>query len=188
MDTDPAPGRRPLHRLALIRLALRTVTSAFFVLAGGLLLGRAFEARAWPTVLGTVERIEVVAASPVDEALSAPGQRYRIVSEYRYLVGGSEFRGTTVSWYDWVYPSERAARRFLAEHQLRQGARAEVSYDPGDPSRSLLVRAIPWRRVEVIAVLLLLLILPTAVIGFSVVDVIRGGVSRRDDSSRGRFW
>jgi hypothetical protein len=40
----------------------------------------------------------------------------------------------------------------------------------------------------VVLAILILVILPTAVVAFSFVDLLRGGRSREGDESRGRFW
>lgn len=187
-DRDSPDGPpKSVDPTALVRLALRTVTAGFFIFSGVLLLARYTEPRTWETVLGTIESVAVVPV-PEEEGFSAPGVRFRIEAAYRYPVGGTERSGTRVAMYDWIYPTRRSALAYLDRHGLRAGSRVPVYYDPQNPDNAVILKRIPWRRVEVILVVVLLWVLPTAVIGYSVVDLMRGGASRSTDSSRGRFW
>lgn len=183
----PSGGRRAGGgaRAAALRFALRATTAGFFLLGASLILGRFTEARDWPAVLGTVEELILV---ETDTGGMVPGSHYRVRAAYRYEVDGAVYYGSTLAVYDWVYRSEERAHVRLEREGVRVGARVPVYYDPTAPERALLVRGIPWNRLEVILGLLFLGVLPVAVVVFSAIDLLRGGASRRDDRSRGRFW
>jgi hypothetical protein len=177
----------PYRGPALLRFALRTLTAAFFFLAAGVLLS---QFRVWadrPAALGTVEEVVIRLAGDPDDS-RAPGERFQPAVFYRYEVDGTTFEGERIAVFDWIYRNEERARLALAEAGIRRGARIPVYYDPADPSVALLVRSIPWARGEVILALLFLVVLPLAVVLFSLRDLLQGGPSRRDDQSRGRFW
>ncbi len=172
-------------RIAFLRFVLRTTTAAFFVVGAVLLGSRFTEARNWPAVLGTVDELRLVELGG-DEA--APGTRYRIAGSFSYEIDGQLLSSDSISAYDWVFGSEDRATAYLAQNRIALGARLPVYFDPDDPSRALVVRTIPFYRMEVILGFILLVVLPVAVVVWSLVDLIRGGASRRNDSSRGRFW
>jgi hypothetical protein len=175
------------RRIALFRFALRTLTAAFFVLAAVLLLGRFRSTAEWTSTLGTVESVSIVPSGDPGDS-RAPGDQMKISATYAFFAGNSERTGTTIAVFDWIFRNRDRAHRYIERHGIEAGERIPVYYDPEDPSRSVLVREIPWGRLEVLAGLLFLLILPMAVVIFSVIDVVRGGASRREDGSRGRFW
>jgi len=175
------------RRIALFRLGLRTLTAAFFFLAAVLLLGRFWSTGAWSSTLGTVESVSIVPSGDPGDS-RAPGDQVRISTTYTFSAGNSERTGTTIAVFDWVFRNRDRAQRYLDRYGIVPDDRIPVYYDPEDPSRSVLVREIPWGRFEVIAGLLFLVLLPGAVVVFSIIDVVRGGASRRGDGSRGRFW
>ena len=81
-----------ISREPIIRFALRSLTSAFFLLAAGLLLYQHLETLQWPSTLGTVERLVIAPSSDPDDS-RAPGERFRPEVTYRYDVDGEEFTG-----------------------------------------------------------------------------------------------
>ncbi|MDA3948534.1 MAG: DUF3592 domain-containing protein [Spirochaeta sp.] len=177
----------PGNRNAWIRLGLRSVTATFFILGALLLLGRHWVTFSWPSTLGTVERVAVTPVGDPEDS-RAPGEQFRPSVGYRYTVEGAEYTGNQITVFDWVYRSEARVRDLLADADVRNGGRVPVYYDPDDPETAVLVRSVPWHRLEVILGLLFMVALPIAVVFFSIVDVVRGGASRRDDGSRGRMW
>jgi hypothetical protein len=177
----------PGNRNAWIRLGLRSVTATFFIIGALLLLGRHWTTYNWPSTLGTVERISVEPVGDPEDS-RAPGERFRPNVSYTYTVDGNAYTASQVTVFDWVYRTEERARGLLAEAEIRSGERAPVYYDPDDPETAVLVRGVPWHRLEVILGLLFMVALPVAVVFFSTVDLLRGGISRNDDESRGRLW
>lgn len=175
------------RRNAVIRLALRSVTATFFLLGAVLLLSRHWTTLDWPATLGTVESVVV---APVGDGGpdDAPGEQFRPAVTYRYEVDGTAYTGRRVAVFDWVYRNRDRTAGYLQRHGIQMNARIPVYYDPEEPERSIVVRELPLRRLEVILGVLLLVVLPVAVIVFSIVDLFRDGGSRRDDRSRGRLW
>jgi hypothetical protein len=172
---------------ALLRFALRTLTAAFFLLAAGVLLS---QFRMWadrPATLGSVEEVVIRRAGDPDDS-RAPGERFQPAVFYRYEVDGTTLEGERITVFEWIYRNEERARFSLERSGIRRGARVPVYYNPDDPSEALLVRSIPWGRGEVILAILFLAILPLSVVLFSLMDLVRGGRSRHDDESRGRYW
>jgi len=175
------------NRNAWIRLGLRSVTATFFLLGAILLLGRHWTTYDWPSTLGTVERASVTpVGDPADSR--APGERFRPLVTYRYTVAETDITGSRVTVFDWVYRNEERVRKRLSDAGIRNGERVPVYYDPEDPENAVLVRGVPWDRLEVHLGLLFMVVLPVLVVVFSIVDVVRGGASRRGDESRGRLW
>ena len=177
----------PGNRNAWIRLGLRSVTAAFFILGALLLLGRHWVTFSWPSTLGTVERASVMPVGDPEDS-RAPGERFQPRVSYRYTVDDTEYTATRVTVFEWVYRNEQRVRDLFADADIRNNQRIPVYYDPDEPETAVLVRGVPWHRLEVILGLLFMVVLPVAVVFFSVVDVVRGGASRRDDESRGRLW
>lgn len=183
-----APGAGgAASRAALLRFALRATTAGLFLIGAILIGGRLDEGRTWPAVLGTIQELRILESGAGDDG-ATPGTQYRIRAGYTYEIDGTSYQGTRLTVYDWVYRSEGRATAWLEARGLTPGARVPVSYDPDEPERALLVPGIPWGRLEVILGLLVLGVLPVAVVTFSAIDLLRGGASRRDDRSRGRFW
>lgn|GEM_PF-1207750 len=174
-------------RAALLRFVLRATTAGFFLVGAILIGGRLNEGRHWPAVLGTIQELRLEESGAGEDG-ATPGTQYRIRAGYSYEIDGVSYEGTRLTVYDWVYRNEERAGAWLTSRGLAPGARVPVYYDPEEPERALLVPGIPWNRLEVILGLLLLGVLPVAVVVFSVVDLLRGGASRREDRSRGRFW
>lgn len=185
--SDEGSFRRNPRGSALIRLALRSLTATFFILAAVLLLSQHLRTLDWPGTLGTVEEV-VVARSGTEGDSRAPGERFVPRVAYRYEAEGQRFRGTTVAVFDWIFPNRERARAYLDEFAITAGARVPVYYNPEHPEEAILIRHIPIRRLEVIGVFLFLVVLPLAVVLFSLLDLLRDGTSRRNDGSRGRFW
>lgn len=175
------------ERAALLRFVLRATTASFFIVGAVLVGGRLAEGVDWPMVLGTIEDVHLRETGAADDG-TVPGTPYRIRASYSYEVDGETLSGTRLTVYDWVYRNEGRARAWLDRVGIQAGGRIPVYYDPEAPERALLVPGIPWYRLEVLLGLLLLGVLPVAVVLFSLRDLIRGGASRRDDHSRGRFW
>ncbi len=170
-----------------MRFALRSLTSAFFLLAAGLLLYQHIETLQWESTLGTVERVVIAPSSDPDDS-RAPGERFRPEVTYRYDVDGEEFTGEELAVFDWIYRDQERASAYLDRFDIEQRNRVPVFYNPDEPSEAVLIRDLPVHRIEVLLAFLVLIILPLAVVGFSLVDLLRGGRSRADDTSRGRFW
>jgi len=175
------------RRAALLRFGLRALTAAFFLLAALLLAGQFLRTADWEATLGTVERAAIATAATSGDS-QAPGERFQPAVRYRYRVDDQEYEGTAIGVFDWIYPSRDRAAAYLAVHGIEAGTRIPVYYNPEDAAESVLVRDIPWQRLEVILAMLFLVMLPVAVVVFSAVDLVRGGGSRRGDRSRGRFW
>ncbi len=172
---------------ALIRLGLRSVTAAFFFLAAGVLLSRFVVTAEWAETTGTVESLRIVSAGGTDDSRS-PGERFRPAASYRYTIDGEEHTGARIAVYPWIFRNEERVAEYLERNDISRGRRVPVYYNPDDPSQALLVRDIPWGRVEVLGAILFLVLLPTAVVVTSVVEFVRGGGRRKNDKSRGRFW
>ncbi|MFP4153592.1 MAG: DUF3592 domain-containing protein [Alkalispirochaeta sp.] len=175
------------RRIALFRLTLRTITAAFFFLAAVLLLGRFRSTAEWASTLGTVESVSIVPSGDPEDS-RAPGDQVRINVTYTFSTEDGEQRGTTVAVFDWIFRNRNRAQRYLDRYGIAPHRRVPVYYAPDDPDQSVLVREIPWRRLEVLGGVLFLVLLPGAVVVFSVIDVVKSGSSRREDGSRGRFW
>lgn len=175
------------RRNAIIRLTLRSITAGFFLLAAVLLLNQHWATLRWPATLGTVQEV-VIAPVGDPEDSRAPGERFQPRVAYTYSVDGRTFESSSIAVFDWVFSSRARAAAYLARYDIRRGERVSVYYDPEEPSASILIRAVPLRRLEVILGFILLVLLPIGVVAFSILDVIRGGRSRPNDSSRGRLW
>ncbi|MEX2443890.1 MAG: DUF3592 domain-containing protein [Alkalispirochaeta sp.] len=176
-----------ISREAAARFALRSLTAGIFLLAAGLLLSQHIETLQWPSTLGTVERVVLAPASDPDDSRS-PGERFRPQVSYTYEVDGKTYTAEHVAVFDWIYRDRRRASEYLQQFDIAARNRVPVYYDPENPEEAILIRHIPWRRLEVMLALLVLVILPVSVVAFSLVDLIRGGRSREGDHSRGRFW
>lgn len=174
-------------RAALLRFLLRTITAGFFLTASLLLLSQYTRTADWRSTLGRVEQLAVVPSGDPDDS-RAPGERFEIVISYTYEVEGREYNGERVGIHNWIYARRAHALGYLERHDVAAGTRVPVYFSSDDASDSVLVRDIPFRRVEVLLVIALLMLLPAGVIVFSFVDLLRGGRSRGDDTSRGRFW
>jgi hypothetical protein len=173
--------------IVLVRFALRTITAVILGLAAVLILSRYRQAWSWPATLGRVERVVIARAGDPGDS-RAPGERFRPEVRYTYSVGGNEYDSHRIGRFEWIYPTEERARRYLRRHDISDGARVSVYYNPQNPDSSLLVRTIPWRRVEVLLGILVLVVLPVGVVAFSIIDLLRGGESRREDRGRGPFF
>lgn len=174
-------------RAALIRVALRTITATFFFAAAALLISQFARTADWPAALGRVEELAIVPSGDADDS-RAPGDQVQIQVGVAWELDGVARVTTRLAPFDWVFPNRARAERYLERAGIAPGQRVPVWYNPTNPDDALLVRAIPWYRFEVITVLIFLVLLPSAVVAFSVVDLVRGGRSRDDDASRGRFW
>lgn len=170
----------------LLRLILRSVTAGFFLLAAVLLYVQYRIPAGWPSVYGRVEEATVVR----DDASggSGPGERFVPAVVYTYEVAGTRYEAHRVTPFRWVYWSRDRAGSFLDNAGIYRGARIPVYFDPQEPADAVLVRSLPWGKWEVQLMFLVLVVLPLGVVGYSFLDLLRGGVSRRDDTSRGRFW
>ncbi len=179
------------RRNALIRLGLRSVTAGFFFLAAFLLMSRHTATLSWQTVVGTVDEVAIAAVGDPGDS-RAPGERFRPAVSYRYTVNGGdtsarEYSGSTIAAYPWIFANRDRVVAYLERHGISRGARVPVHYNPDNPAQAVLVREIPWRRLEVIVAFLFLVLLPAAVMATSVIDFVRG-TGRPEDNSRGRFW
>jgi hypothetical protein len=176
-----------ISREAAARFALRSLTAGIFLLAAGLLLFQHIETLSWSSTLGTVDRLVLAPASDPEDSRS-PGERFRPQVTYSYEVAGESYTAEQLSVFDWIYRDRRRASQYLSRFDIAQRNRVPVYYNPDDPGEAVLIRHIPWLRLEVVLAILILVILPTAVVAFSFVDLLRGGRSREGDQSRGRFW
>lgn len=174
-------------RAAVLRFLLRSITTGFFLATALLLLSQYTRTADWSSTLGRVDELAIVPSGDPDDS-RAPGERFEIVIRYTYGMNGQEYEGSQVGVHNWIYARQSHAIRYLEQHDIQSGERVPVFVNPADPSESVLVRSIPFRRLEVLLVIVLLMILPAGVIVFSLVDLLRGGSSRGDDHSRGRFW
>lgn len=174
-------------RVAAIRFALRSLTAGFFVLAAGLLLSQHLQTLRWPSTLGMVDRVVIVPTSDPDDSRS-PGEQFRPHVVYSYEVDGVTYTSEQVGVFNWIYRNRQRAAAYLDQFGIAARARVPVYYNPDNPEDAILIRDLPWYRVEVLLGLLVLIILPVGVVLFSLVDLIRVGRSRSNDTSRGRFW
>ncbi len=172
---------------ALIRFGLRTLTATFFVLSAVLILSRHTETLEWPATLGLIEEFAAVRAGEPGDS-RAPGERFRLFALYHYEIDGRLYESTRIAVFDWVYRSAERAGTYGDRFGLGAGERVPVYYNPDDPAEAVLIRHIPWNRAEVLLGVVLLVVLPVCVVLYSLFDVLRGGRSRGDDRSRGRFW
>ena len=156
-------------------------------MAAVLLLSQHRTTMGWPATLGTVERLVIVPTGDPNDS-RAPGERFQPQVTYRYEVDGEYYEAEKISVFDWVYRNEERARLYLERFDIRAGERIPVYFNPETPEEAVIVRDIPWGRLEVILAVVVLIGLPVAVVAFSLFDLVRGGASRRDDQSRGRFW
>lgn len=175
------------RRNAIIRLTLRSVTAGFFLLAAALLLNQHWATLEWSVTLGTVTAASTAPVGDPEDS-RAPGERFQPRVAYTYSVDGEDYEAETIAVFDWIFSSKQRASSYLSRYGIRQGERIPVYYDPAQPSTSIIIRSIPLRRLEVILGFVLLVLLPIGVVAFSILDVVRGGRSRSDDSSRGRMW
>lgn len=171
----------------MIRLILRSSTAGFFLLAAVMLYARYHLPMQWPSVGGHVEVAGVVPADG-GGGDGAPGTRYVPDVLYSYEVEGRQYEARTVAPFRWIYRSRDRAAQALAEAGIVAGAPVAVYYNPGEPAEAVLVRALPWHRWDVRLAFLVLVVLPILVVVYTVRDYLRGGESRREDRSRGRFW
>ncbi|MFW5695132.1 MAG: DUF3592 domain-containing protein [Alkalispirochaeta sp.] len=176
-----------ISRVAAIRFTLRSLTAGFFLLAAGLLLSQHLQTLQWPSSLGTVDRVVIAPSSDPDDSRS-PGEQFRPEVSYTYEVDGESYTSQRLGVFNWIYRDRRRASAYLERFDIAARNRIPVYYNPDDPEESILIRHIPWRRVEVVLAVLFLVVLPVSVVAVSLVDLIRGGRSRDGDTSRGRFW
>lgn len=172
---------------AWIRFGLRTLTATFFVLSAVLILSRHTETLEWPATLGLIEEFAAVRAGDPEDS-RAPGERFRLFARYHYEIDGRIYESTRIAVFDWVYRSSARALAYADRFGLGADERVPVYYNPDDPSEAVLIRHLPWNRLEVVIGVLFLVVLPLCVVVYSLFDVLRGGRSRNDDRSRGRFW
>jgi hypothetical protein len=175
------------RRNALISLGLRSITAGIFLLAAFLLLNRFLTVQSWPTARGVVEFLTIETVGDPEDSRS-PGQQARPNVTYRYTVDNQEYTGSTMSAFPWVYRNDDRVVTYLEQHRISLHETVPVHYNPKDPSESILVPDIPWNRLEVILAVVFLVLLPVTIVVTSFVDFLRGGVTRKDDHSRGRFW
>ena len=175
------------RRNAVVRLGLRSTTAALLILGALLLASRYRVVAGWNTVTATVEQAIVLPSADSRDS-RAPGERFVPLVEYTYRIDGRTYSSDHVAVHDWVFRDRDRARAYLARHNIARGVRVPAYVDPRDPEMSVLVRSLPWFRLEVLAVVLVMVVLPVGVVLYSIVDVIRGGVSRSGDGSRGRMW
>lgn len=171
----------------MIRLILRSCTAGFFLLAAAMLYLQYHVPMQWPSVPGRVEFADVVPADG-NSGSGGPGTRYVPAVVYSYEVSDRQYEASSVAPFRWIYRNRERAMGSLLEEGIRAGARVEVYYNPGEPAEAVLVRALPWHRWDVRLAFLVLVVLPILVVAYTVRDYLRGGESRRNDTSRGRFW
>jgi hypothetical protein len=169
------------------RFVLRSLTAGIFLLAAGLLLFQHMKTLNWPSTLGTVDRLVVAPVSDPEDSRS-PGERFRPQVTYSYEVEGQSYTADRLSVFDWIYRDRQRATQYISRFDIEQRGRVPVYYNPDDPGEAVLIRHLPWQRLEVVLAALFLVVLPTAVVAFSFMDLLRGGRSREGDHSRGRFW
>ena len=174
-------------REVALRFTLRSLTAGFFLLAAGLLLSQHLRTLQWPSTLGTVDRL-VIAPSSDPEDSRSPGERFRPEVSYSYDVDGESYSADQLAVFDWIYRDRERAASYLNRFDIAQRNRVPVYYNPDDPGEAVLIRHLPWQRVEVLLALLILIILPVGVVAFSFVDLLQTKTGRNDDTSRGRFW
>ena len=172
---------------AWIRFGLRTLTATFFVLSAVLIVSRHTETLEWPATLGLIEEFVALPAGDPDDS-RAPGERFRLFARYHYEIDGRLYESARIAVFDWVYRSAERARAYANRFGLDSGERVPVYYNPDNPAEAVLIRHLPWNRVEVLLGVLFLIVLPLSVVVYSFFDVLRGGGSRDGDRSRGRFW
>jgi hypothetical protein len=171
----------------LIRLLLRSVTAGFFLLAAGMLYLQYTVPMRWPVAAGRVEQASVVETGEHDSS-GGPGTRFVLAVAYSYQIGDRLYEAREVTRFRWIYWSRERAARYLEEKGIRRGAEIPVYYNPAEPAEAVLVRELPWNRWDLRLAFLVLVLLPLAVVGYTLRDFRRGGISRRHDKSRGRFW
>jgi hypothetical protein len=118
-----------LDGVALVMLT----TGVGNVLWAGARIMPALRSVAWPSTEG-----EIVARD-MDSSLV----RYNPVVEYRYEVGGSEYRGHRISFAPTLTVSN-ADRALGAFHTYSPGRKVDVYYDPAHPDRSVLEPGMNW--------------------------------------------
>jgi len=136
-----ARPQRVVPAAALGALAL------FMLLLGAALRRQLAEAALWPSVQGEVVSARVEQFASRERKMNQSGtdgtvdmhwrQYYRPDVEYRYKVGGIDYRGTRISFGGRLYASfEYLARQRTAAYQPGQSVR--VSYDPKNPAQAVL--------------------------------------------------
>ncbi len=177
-----------IARAAAIRFALRSLTAGFFLLAAGLLLSQHLQTLQWPSTLGTVDRVVIAPSSDPDDSRS-PGEQFQPQVSYSYEVDGEMYTSEQLGVFDWIYRNRQRAAAYLDQFDIDARARVPVYYDPQHPEEAILIRHLPWYRVEVLLGVLVLIMLPLGVVLFSLIDLLRvSDRSRGEDTSRGRFW
>ena len=118
-----------LDSVALIMLT----TGAGNVIWAGARMMPALRSLSWPSTEG-----EILARD-----LDSSPLRYNPVVEYRYEVGGSQFRGHRISFAPTMTVSD-ADRALGTFHKYLPGRKVDVYYDPTHPERSVLEPGINW--------------------------------------------
>lgn len=98
-----------------------------------IIIWRSIESEDW-------EQVDCVILLSRFENHSGDFPSYRVVIEYKYSVGGVTYMGNRVRWVR-DFMSKRAAHDVQTKYSM--GTNAQVSIDPNDPIRSVLIPGIP---------------------------------------------
>lgn len=91
----------------------------------------------WPTVQGTVITSNVLTDG--EGGLS-------LVFEYSYVVDGVSYTNDRATFFQYVTMSgDRQINQFVSENPVR--SQVNVLYDPGDPTKAVIMRTIPLEQI-----------------------------------------
>ncbi|MDB5602932.1 MAG: hypothetical protein JWN71_4976 [Xanthobacteraceae bacterium] len=90
----------------------------------------------WPTTKGEIVWSDIVVETGRDET-GRTATRYGAAIRYRYLLGGTRFESTRITWRDGQKTTRAAAqRKLLARYPV--GRAVNVHYDPRRPAMAVL--------------------------------------------------
>lgn len=109
---------------------------------------KAWQARFWPAVEGTVTSSNIVERSTGGDG---EGRRFVVAVTYRYRVGTQDREGRRIGFFS----NHRHRSRGPAQAKLRKyphGSRLPVHYDPRDPARAVIDTGVPWAHYFAVAI------------------------------------
>ncbi|HEX4148132.1 MAG TPA: DUF3592 domain-containing protein [Pirellulales bacterium] len=134
--TLPRPPAEGLVARWFVRLMKFAIGAVGIAVATAIALNtlELWQAPAWPKTTGVVEAVEL------GKKLRKINKREQLADAieivYRYSVGGVEYRNTRFNFaQNWLFPPEVKSIR----QRYRLGHACQVSYNPRDPARSVLV-------------------------------------------------
>lgn len=97
------------------------------------LLAYASSMKRWPTVLAKVELLTLW-------EMTSEGTGYSIAIRYRYIVGGTEYTGTSLNLVDWTSGYRSSVEKELESLQSRvdEHGRILIHHHPTQPHRSVV--------------------------------------------------